>query len=78
MGADKLYLLFLLIHMQFWLNHNLGAVSTLAGSGAISWLDGVGTAALMCNPRGVVVASNGDVFFTDTGNMRIRMISTSG
>ncbi len=56
----------------------LGMVSTLAGSGAASWVDGIGTAARLNGPEGVVVSFEGDVFFADSLNHRIRMISTSG
>ena len=53
-------------------------VSTLAGSGAGSWVDGVGTAAGLNRPGGVVVSSDGTVFVSDGWNNRIRSILTSG
>ena len=53
-------------------------VSTLAGSGAASWVDGLGTAAGFNYARGVVVSSDGIVFVSDNLNNRIRKISTSG
>ena len=53
-------------------------VSTLAGSGAASWVDGVGTAAGLSRPGGVVVSSGGIVFISEIWNNMIRRISTSG
>ena len=53
-------------------------VSTLAGSGVNSWVDGIGTAATFRVPNGVFVDSNGAVFVTDTNNRRIRIISSAG
>ena len=53
-------------------------VSTLAGSGTASWVDGVGTAAGLSSPMGVVVSSEGTVFVADHWNNRIRKISTAG
>ena len=53
-------------------------VSTLAGSGAASWADGIGTASSFNYPHGIAVSSDGIVFVADTDNHRIRMVSTSG
>ena len=55
-----------------------GVVSTLAGFGTATWADGLGTAARFNNPNGVSVDSNGAVYVGDTGNNRIRMVSSSG
>ena len=53
-------------------------MTTLAGSGAVGWADGVGTAAVFNGPYGVSVDSNGAVYVTDSGIKRIRKVSSSG
>ena len=53
-------------------------VSTLAGSGAEGFANGIGTSAQFNNPRGVAVDSSGNVYVADTGNYRIRKITTTG
>ena len=65
--------------------HRLRAVSsgnlvtTLAGSGSATWWDGTGTVASFNQPfRCAVSPSNGQVFVSDTLNMRIRSVSLSG
>jgi streptogramin lyase len=55
-----------------------GVVSTLAGSGAIGSVDGVGTAARFDNPMGVVTDSLGNVFVADLANRKIRKITPAG
>ena len=54
-----------------------GDVSTLAG-GAIGYLDSIGTNALFNYPTGVAVDSLGNVYVTDSGNTRIRLIKPNG
>ncbi len=56
----------------------LGVVSTLAGSGVVGAIDGVGTAASFNDPIGVAVDATGNVYVVDRGNHKIRKISTSG
>src|SRR3989344_5151127 len=53
-----------------------GIITTIAGNG-VSGFSGDGgqaTAAKMSFPRGVAVDSSGNVYFTDTGNNRVRRI----
>jgi sugar lactone lactonase YvrE len=52
-----------------------GVVSTLAGDGTQSYLDGTGTAARFNFPSGVAVDSSGNVYVADVGNHRIRKIT---
>ncbi len=57
-----------------------GVISTIAGTG-ISGFSGDGGSAKLAKisfPTGVVVDSSGNVVFSDTGNNRIRRISTAG
>jgi len=49
-------------------------VSTIAGSGAEGYKDGVGTAAQFNGPFGVAVDSSGNVYVADRDNHRIRKI----
>ena len=53
-------------------------VSTYAGDGVQGFADGSTTTAQFDSPTDVVVASDGRVFVTDTGNHRIRVISADG
>ena len=66
-------------------NHRLrrigpdGTVATLAGSGPGSatvgaCVDGAADAARLWNPSGVVASPGGNVYFTDTGNHRVRSL----
>ena len=56
-----------------------GVVTTLAGSPrSYGYSDGAGTAARFDRPRGVAVDSSGNVYVADTGNSRIRKITSSG
>ena len=55
-----------------------GVVSTLAGSGSAAYADGTGTAASFSGPAGVSVDSAGNVFVADTGNHRIRKVTSAG
>ncbi len=56
----------------------VGTVSTIAGSGTAGYLDGAGTSAQFNVPRGLVFAPDGTLFVADTGNHRIRKVTTSG
>ena len=53
-------------------------VSTYAGDGVQNFADGSTTTAQFDSPADLVVASDGRVFVTDTGNRRIRVISADG
>jgi trimeric autotransporter adhesin len=55
-----------------------GTVSTVAGRAHYGGDGGPGTAALLHRPRGVAVAVDGTVFFTDTINHRVRKVATDG
>jgi hypothetical protein len=63
------------------LNHALrkiaadGTVSTLAGDGRCGFRDGPVASAQLCEPTAVEVAGDGTLYFTDTGNHRLRKIS---
>ena len=55
-----------------------GVVSTLAGSGAAGYTDGISNTASFNSPIGVAVDSHGNVYVADTGNHKIREITTAG
>jgi hypothetical protein len=59
------------------INPTLGAVTTLAGSGAQAFADGAGTAAGINHPAGVtVIPSSGVIAVTDYGNNRLRLVTS--
>jgi sugar lactone lactonase YvrE len=53
-----------------------GTVTTLAGSGSITWADGTGTSAALARPQHLFLAVNGNLLVAE-GN-RIRMITPLG
>ena len=55
-----------------------GATTTLAGAGTAFFEDGTGTAVKFNSPRGIVVASDGTIYVGDTGNNRIRRVTSAG
>ena len=55
-----------------------GVVTTLAGSGAIGFVDGEGTAALFGHPYSVAEDSSNTIYITDTGNHLIRKLTPDG
>lgn len=55
-----------------------GEVSTLAGFGSVTFLDGVGTNAYFYRPYGITVDSAATVYVADYLNQRVRSISTAG
>ena len=57
---------------------NHGAVSTLAGSGAMGFADGVGTAAEFGATAGITVDSAGTLYLADPPTNRIRKITPAG
>lgn len=54
-----------------------GTISTLAGTGASGYSGdgGAATSALLSHPEGLAVASNGDVYFSDTDNNVVRKVA---
>lgn len=56
-----------------------GSVTTIAGSsGLCDGVDATGGAALFCDPTGVAVDTDGNVFVTDKDNFTIRKITPAG
>jgi sugar lactone lactonase YvrE len=55
-----------------------GVVTTLAGSGVQGSADGAGVASSFRTPLGVAVDSAGNVFVADSGNHKIRKITSTG
>ena len=55
-----------------------GVVSTVAGSTAGIYVDGVGTVAKFYYPRGISVDSTGNAWVADSNNHMIRRINTAG
>ena len=53
-------------------------VSTLAGSGDVGYIDGIGTNARFASPVGVAVDSSGNVYVADSYNHRIRVTIQGG
>jgi sugar lactone lactonase YvrE len=64
----------------------IGVVTNLAGGAPhdnsiqppVTFADGTGTAAMFKNPAGVFIDSSGMVYVADSGNNRIRMITSRG
>jgi uncharacterized protein (TIGR03437 family) len=57
-----------------------GVISTVAGTGdsGFSGDEGAAAAARIAGPLGVAVDGGGTIFFSDTGNHRIRLVTTDG
>jgi streptogramin lyase len=55
-----------------------GFVSTLAGHGTTTFINGMGTEASFNNPRGVALDPLGNVYVGESEGNRVRMISTAG
>lgn len=55
-----------------------GTVTTVAGSGKIGFLDGMGMAASFSGPSGVAIDKAGNLYVADNGNNLIRKVAPSG
>lgn len=55
-----------------------GVVSTIAGSGAPGFADGIGAQVQFNGPMGIAVDDSGRIFVADTWNDRIRVIDAEG
>ena len=55
-----------------------GVVTTLAGSGNGTFVDGNATTASFSGPNGVAVDGSGNVYVADAGNQRIRKVTSAG
>jgi hypothetical protein len=55
-----------------------GVVTTLAGSGGSSAIDGTGSTATFHHPRGVAVDSANNIYVADTNNHTVRMVTNGG
>jgi sugar lactone lactonase YvrE len=53
------------------------AVTTVAGSGAASWADGVGTNAAFNSPIGLAVDARGNILVAESSNQRVRLLQPS-
>jgi streptogramin lyase len=66
------------------LNHKIrkispaGVVSTFAGSGSSGATNDVGTAASFNQPRGLAIDASGNIYVADSGNNKIRKITSAG
>lgn len=55
-----------------------GVVSTFAGSGALSSIDGIGVSASFQNPSGITIDAAGNLYVTEIFGRRIRKITPGG
>ena len=55
-----------------------GVVSTFAGTGEIGSMEGAGSNATFHHPSGITIDASGNLFITDSGNRKIRKITSSG
>jgi hypothetical protein len=55
-----------------------GTVTTVAGGAGGGFADGTGTAALFSLPGGIAYGPDGDLYVSDSGNNRVRRVTTAG
>ncbi len=56
-----------------------GVVTTLAGTaGQAAWADGVGSAARFSLPSELAIGATGNIYVSDTGNNKVRVIAPNG
>lgn len=55
-----------------------GVVTTIAGSGALGFKSGLGTAAELGTPNGICADDLGNLYFTEYANSAVRRIDTNG
>lgn len=55
-----------------------GTVTTLAGNGATTSLDGTGTGASFYSPHGIAIDSGGNLYVSDYGSHKIRKVTPAG
>jgi sugar lactone lactonase YvrE len=74
------------LYINDWSNKRIrkvdtsGIITTVAGNGIAGYAGdgGAATSAMLSNPFGVAVDAAGNLFIADSGNQRIRKVSTSG
>ncbi len=76
-GADTLILLDDLGANVFQLTPG-GTFTSIAGTGALSYLDGPAASAQFSSAKGIAIDANGNILVADEANQRIRMISPAG
>ena len=59
--------------------HSISVISTIAGTGSASYSgdNGQASSATINGPTGIVIDSNGNVYFCEYSNHRVRMIASS-
>ncbi len=53
-------------------------VTTVAGSGGASFIDGTGSQTAFSRPMGLAIDASGNVFVAATNEQRVRKINTAG
>ena len=77
-AACRLGALCLVLALSLVTDGSAATVETIAGTGTSGFTDGIdATTALIAQPTGVFVAANGDVYFTDQFNDRVRKIDNA-
>jgi hypothetical protein len=79
-SAGNLYIADTANHRVRRLDAATGIIATLAGTGTGAYAgdNGQATAASLNGPTGLAVDSSGNVYFSDTGNHRVRKVTSAG